>query len=295
MANRRVLQHLDGQKVAQLINMLAHVSAGDPATPAEGQIWYDSVAKTFQFYNGTTAIDLADLSKITPATADVNINSHKLIGVTDPTSAQDAATKAYVDSLINGIDWKQSVRAATTADVATLAGGAPNVIDGVTLAANDRILVKAQTTGSQNGIYTVTTLGTGANGTWTRATDADASAEVTSGMAVPVAEGTLAADTVWILTTNDPITLATTALVFSKAFTAPSTGVQKFSGTGPGSTGSSWAVSHNLGTKDVVVSLRDVATDAEVDADCVHTDTNTVTFTFAASQTLNTLRVVVAG
>jgi hypothetical protein len=151
-----------------------------------------------------------------PRTASLDLNSQKITSLLDPTGAQDAATKAYVDATAAGIDWKASVRAATTANITTLAGGAPNTLDGVTLAANDRILVKDQTTGSQNGIYTVTTLGTGANGTWTRASDADTSAEVTSGIATFVEEGTVNADTGWTLTTNNPITLGTTSLVFTQ-------------------------------------------------------------------------------
>lgn len=151
-----------------------------------------------------------------PRVASLDLNSQKITSLLDPTAAQDAATKAYVDATAAGIDWKASVRVATVGSNITLAGSAPNTLDGITLAANDRILVKDQSTGSQNGIYTVTTLGTGANGTWTRATDADASAEMTSGVAVFVEEGTVNADTGWVLTTNNPITLGTTALVFTQ-------------------------------------------------------------------------------
>lgn len=115
-----------------------------------------------------------------------------------------------------GNDHKASVRAATTANIAALAGGAPNSIDGVALAANDRILVKDQGTGNQNGIYVVTTLGTGANGTWTRATDADGVGEMTPGMLLVVEEGTTQADSVWELATDGAITIGTTALVFSR-------------------------------------------------------------------------------
>ena len=111
---------------------------------------------------------------------------------------------------------KLPVRAATTANIATLAGGAPSTLDGVSLASGDRILVKDQTTASQNGIYVVTTLGTGANGTWSRATDADSVGELFAGMLVAVAEGTVSADSVWELTTNAPITLGTTALSFKR-------------------------------------------------------------------------------
>ena len=112
-------------------------------------------------------------------------------------------------------DYKASVRAATTANIASLAGGAPNTLDGVTLVANDRILVKDQTTGSQNGIYYVSTLGTGANGTWTRATDADQAGELTSGAIVAVEEGSTNADSQWMLTTDGTITIGTTSLTFA--------------------------------------------------------------------------------
>lgn len=111
-------------------------------------------------------------------------------------------------------DYKASVRAATTANITTLAGGAPQTLDGVTLVAANRILVKDQTTGSQNGIYYVATLGTGANGTWTRATDADGAGELAGGAIVAVEEGTTNADSQWMLTTDGAITIGTTSLTF---------------------------------------------------------------------------------
>jgi len=111
-------------------------------------------------------------------------------------------------------DYKYSCRAATTANIASLAGGAPNTLDGVALVANDRVLVKDQSTGSQNGIYYVSTLGTGADGTWTRATDADGAGELSAGTVVAVEEGTASADTLWMLTTDGSITIGTTVLTF---------------------------------------------------------------------------------
>lgn len=113
-------------------------------------------------------------------------------------------------------DYKASVRAATTANITTLAGGAPNTLDGVTLVLGDRILVKDQSTGSQNGLYSVTTLGTGVNGTWTRTTDADAAGELTSGAIVAVEEGSTNVDSQWMQTTDGTITIGTTALTFTK-------------------------------------------------------------------------------
>ena len=122
---------------------------------------------------------------------------------------------------ISNIDYKQSVRVVTTTNI-TLAGGAPNTVDGVSLVINNRILVTGQTTGSQNGLYYVTTVGTGSNGTWTRSSDADATGEIDAGMIVMVTEGTVYADTQWKLTTNDPITIGSTALTFVQNYLANS-------------------------------------------------------------------------
>lgn len=124
---------------------------------------------------------------------------------------------AIVNMINAGGDIKTPVRAATTADIASLAGGAPSTLDGVTLAGGDRILVKNQATASQNGIYIVTTLGSGANGTWTRATDADGVGELKSGMIITVTEGNTYPDTVWELATNGTITIGSTALTFQWA------------------------------------------------------------------------------
>lgn len=124
----------------------------------------------------------------------------------DPSAAQHAATKAYVDALLTGLDFKGSVRVATTANI-TLS--APQTIDGVSAIAGNLVLVKNQTAPAENGIYVV------AAGAWARATNADSSAEVTAGMWTIVEEGTINDNTAWILTTNAPITLGSTSLTFS--------------------------------------------------------------------------------
>ena len=121
---------------------------------------------------------------------------------------------------IYDIDYKQAVRAVSTTNI-VLAGGAPNTVDGVNLSLNDRILVAGQDSGAANGIYYVTTLGTGSNGTWARAVDGDATGEILSGMVIMVTEGTAYADTQWKLITNDPITLGVTALVFTLNYGTP--------------------------------------------------------------------------
>ena len=142
----------------------------------------------------------------------IAMGTNKITGLGDPTSAQDAATKAYVDSAAQGIDWKASVRAATTAAV-TLASGLENgdTLDGVTLATGNRVLVKNQATGSENGIYVVK-----ASGAPDRSTDCDTAAELTSNFAVFVEEGTVNADQGYVLTNDGAITVGTTALTFTQ-------------------------------------------------------------------------------
>ena len=122
---------------------------------------------------------------------------------------------------IYDIDYKQATRVVTVSNV-TLAGGAPNSVDGVNLTLKDRVLVTGQSIASQNGIYFVSTLGSGSTGTWTRSTDTDATGELLGGTVVMVTEGTIYADTQWKLTTNDPIVIGTTALTFVQNYSANS-------------------------------------------------------------------------
>jgi hypothetical protein len=143
-----------------------------------------------------------------------------------PTAATHATSKGYVDSVANGLDVKASVRLATaaalpantrTANTLTASANGALTVDGVAVAANDRVLVKDEGTGANKGLYKVMATGSGvAPFVLDRAADADADAEVTSGLFTFVAEGTVNADSGWVLTTNDPITLNTTVLSFSQ-------------------------------------------------------------------------------
>ena len=134
----------------------------------------------------------------------------RTMGLTKPRAAQ-----------IYNLDYKQATRVVAVTNIA-LAGGAPSSVDGVSLSLNDRVLVTAQTTGSQNGLYYVTTVGSGSNGTWARTSDANDTGEIESGMIVMVTEGLIYADTQWKLITNDPITIGTTTLTFTQNYSANS-------------------------------------------------------------------------
>lgn len=147
------------------------------------------------------------LNSLSAATGNYSMGGNKITNVGTPTADTDAANKAYVDAARSGLDVKLSCRVATTANI-TLSG--TQTIDGVSVVAGDRVLVKNQSTASQNGIYVV------AAGAWSRATDADSDAEVHAGMFTFITEGTANADTGWVLSTNDPITVGTTSLAFAQ-------------------------------------------------------------------------------
>jgi len=255
----------------------------------------------------------------------LDLQSQKITNLASPSAASDAVNKTYVDALVNGLDWKASVRAASTANVTLASPG--TTLDGVTLAANDRILLKNQTTASQNGIYVWTASGSAL----TRATDADSSAEVTSNMTVFVEEGTVNADTAWTLTNNGAITLDTTSLTFTQfgggatsyvagnGLTLTSATFDVGAGTGISVAADSVAIdtavvvrkfaanvgdgssttitlTHNLNTRDIQVVCYNATTPWDVILpDIAMPTVNTVTLTFATAPTSNQYRASVFG
>jgi hypothetical protein len=138
--------------------------------------------------------------------ANVSMNGFNITGLLSPNAIDDAANKGYVDTVAQGLDPKGSVKAATTVN---LTRSAPQTVDGISLIAGDRVLVKNQTAQAENGIFVV------AAGAWTRATDMDIWNEV-PGAFVFVEQGTTQSDTGWVVTADQGGTLNTTAITWAK-------------------------------------------------------------------------------
>ena len=194
---------------------------------------------------------------------DVDVSSSKIINVTNPSADQDAATKAYVDSVANGLDVKESCRLATASALAAVtynngngtltadANGALS-IDGVTTVVGDRVLIKNQASAVQNGIYKVTTVGSGSAAfVLTRSPDADTAAELTGGTFFFVEEGTANADNGYVATHNGTPTFGSTNIQF-----------QQFSGAGQISAGDALTKTGNTLNVAVDDSSVEVSSDA---------------------------------
>ena len=144
------------------------------------------------------------ISGLAPATGPINMGGFVIGNVGTPVAPTDAANKGYVDNSIAGLSWKNSCRYATTANIALTGNIA---VDGLTTAPGDRVLVKNQTTTTQNGIWVA------AAGAWARAVDADTGPELVSA-AVYVSEGATLADSAWVCVTDSPIVIGTTGVLW---------------------------------------------------------------------------------
>jgi hypothetical protein len=255
-----------------------------------------------------------------------DFRNQKLVNLADGTNPTDGVTKQQLDNAVGGLAWKQPVRAASTTN-GTLATAfvTGQTLDGVTLTTGMRILLKDQTTASENGIRVVAVSGAPA-----LASDADSTAELNNAT-VYVMGGTVNADRAYTQTVNDP-TVGTTGLVWAQvgggtAYTAGTNGGLTLAGsafsilldTAPGlvlgaggikvdrtqsgskvgyaadvtSGSTSAAMTHGLGTLDVIVQVYDKASGAQVDCDIVLTSTTVVTLTFGSTITAAQYRVVV--
>jgi len=229
---------------------IAGVSADVQMGKSGGRVVYDSGNTLFKF----TTSDGSTLAKLR---------------VADPTGSTDVVTKGYLDGISAGLDIKESVRVASTANGALATAWANGeAVDGITLATNDRILLKDQTTGAENGIYTVN-----ASGAPTRGTDADATTgELDGGSFFFVEEGSTNADSGWVLTNDGTVTIGTTALTFTQ-----------FSGAGMITAGAGLTKSGNTFNAIAGTGITVNANDIQISA------------TYAGQNTITTLGTVGTG
>jgi hypothetical protein len=251
----------------------------------------------------------------------IDLNNKRLVNMADGTSATDAVTLQQLQGQQAGLSWKVPVRVATVAN-GTLATAYANgsTVDGVVLATNDRILLKDQTAGQENGIYIVQ-----ASGAPVRATDADTTAELENAT-VFVSNGTVNADKaftqtatvttvnttaqVWVqfgagtsITAGNGLTGTTTFSVLldtASGMIVSGTGlkidtavvVRKFSADCVVTTNPQ-TFTHNLGSKDVQVTVRRTVDDVLVDADVTATSTTAISVDFGGAPTAAQYRVTV--
>lgn len=236
-AGRTTVSNADGTGGNPTVD-LATVSVGTNTSGGSTKFTVDA-------YGRITNASQANLNDIAAPTATYSFGAQLAQSSAVPSGNNDLTNKLYVDNAITaaklGADAKDSVRAATTANI-TLSGA--QTIDGVSVVAGDRVLVKNQSTASQNGIYVV------AAGAWTRATDFDAWTEV-PGSSVAVEEGTTLADSVWLSTANAGGTLGTTNITFARIDVGAGGG---FTVAGDGLTSSGSTINVVAGTGITVAS-----------------------------------------
>ena len=247
----------------------------------------------------------------------------KVTNLPTPSASGDAASKSYVDSLVEGLAWKDSCRVATQSNLNLASPGA--TIDGITMASQDRVLVRSQSTASENGIY----VWNGASTPMTRSLDASTFPELEQAVAT-VEEGTSAATSYrqdqingtidsstisWVtFGTAAPAASESTAGIAELATQAETDAgtddlrivtplklatwsgrIKKYSVSIGDGSATSYTVTHNLASRDVHVTVYNASTYDEVITDVTHATTNTLTIVFASAPGSNAYRVVVIG
>lgn len=279
--------------------------------------------------SGTLARLENQVTDLAAPTSAFSMNSQKITNLATPTDPTDATNKAYVDSAVAGLNWKAAANLVATSNVALTGSTGTLVIDGHTALAQVnsgyRIVLTAQTTDTEKGIYTYTDNGT--SYTLTRPTDSDTYQELI-GASIFIMEGTTYGKTSWVQGNHYITSFANQSWTqFSGASTATAgnglvavgnvfnvgagTGitvntndvaidtavvVRKYAANIGDGSATSYTITHNLGTRDVTVGLYEPAASyAEVLADVEHSTTNTITVKFTTAPTTDQYRVVVHG
>lgn len=324
----RLWQSLDFWQL-QALNMALHNATWAPWTPVKWQKYFNTTTDIEYTWDWTTWINSLDranhtgtqlantisdfdtavqtsrLDQMSAPTWSVDMNSQKITWLLTPTLTTDAATKLYVDDLINGTDWKDSVRAATTANIALTA---LQTLDGISVLDWERVLVKNQSTWSENWIYTAST------GAWSRSEDWNSAGDLTPSTTVFIEEGTTLADTQWRITTDWVIIIWTTAIVFAQIWAATSyTGWNGIDVTGSvisvdtavttrkyavdiwDTAATSFTLTHSLNTLDIQVTVRENSTGEEMIVPNRASSTSQAIVEFAVAPSTDEFRVIIQG
>lgn len=233
-----IIKQIEDHFQNEIRNVVIHKVSGAPGTPVEGQIWYDTATQTFKWRDADSNVNPLDraahtgtqtvstisdreswltghaLSDFQVPAVDLSMGTHKITGLVAGTATGhavefdqlNAAISAAVNTAVAGLTYKAPVDVATTGNI-TLSGN--QTIDGIAVSSPMRVLVKDQSTPANNGIYVANA------GAWTRATDADSPAELQGGVIVPVDNGTVNADRMYMLAT-DVVTVGTTAQTWNQ-------------------------------------------------------------------------------
>jgi hypothetical protein len=331
---RKFLVSIDHNKLESLNFRLQNLGTA-PSSPVVGMVYFDTVTNKIKYYNASTFVDPTDrgqhtgtqtaatitnfntavqanpINTLTAPTAALSMAGFAITNLPNATTTDMPATYGQLLNSINGTDWKASVRALAATNV-SLSG--LQTIDGISLVAGERVAVTGNTTTTQNGLYSV------ASGAWTRTLDADATPnpdgtlKVTPSMSFMVEEGTTYAGTQWRLVTMGIISVGITGLSYSQIGAGTSyiqgSGISiigstisvdkslvatKYAGTIGDGTLTTFTVTHNLNTMDIVMVFRDASTNQVYETDWQPVTVNTASATFVTAPTSNQIRVTVHG
>lgn len=268
MAGEKTLSNIDASSL-KVINVADGTAASDAATKGQLDTASTSDRSRANHTGSQTAATISDFDtqvrtsrpeQLAAPAGSFSLNNQKITNLLDPTTAQDAASKNYVDTQLAGLQTglllKGSVRVATNTNINVASPG--TAIDGVTLSNGDVVLLMGQTTGSQNGPMVFN----GSAAAMTRPTNFDSSAEAVLGSFWDVREGTYA-DTFALMTNDTAVTLGTTSLSFViRGTSSPTSG---YTTTCPATAaGGTWTVTHNLNTKFIVAQVARVASPFDI-------------------------------
>ena len=302
MAGTKALSHLDFDSTLKVIGLADGTDPGDAvnraqlddnATADRARANHTGTQTASTVSNFDTQVRTSRLDQMAAPTGPVSFNSQAVTSVADPSNAQDAATKAYVDAQVSGLAsgqvTKGAARAAAETDVDITGPG--STVDGLTASAGEVFLLAGQTDPTENGPWVFN----GAASAMTRAPNWDSDTEAVLGSYWVVREGTRA-DSFALLTNDTAITLGTSEPEFVFVAVASGAGVTGYTETCPGvSAGATWTVTHGLGTRSLLAQVfREGSPYDEVDVRIERATTTTIAVLPDVAMSSGEYRIVIS-